>query len=136
MTEVITTTLLIATGLATRYDPGVMEQVYQNRLQWHQVTPCPECVGRVALLDCSRLDERVWLRVDGAWTGPVHVTDCAAGHDQIQLKKKSWAVDLGWLLAKALDVIDDVKRGVEVWLQKPGKFLMGDGRERLGGAIP
>ena len=124
MTEILTTTLLIASGMATRYDPQVMEQVYQNRLHWGQVTECPECLGRVALLDCSRLDERVWLRVDGAWVGPVHVVDCAASHDRDGLKKKRFAVDLGWLLAKWLGVIDDVKRGVEVWAQGPGYWLL------------
>ena len=124
MTEVLTTTLLIASGMATRYDPDVMGQVYQNRLRWGQVTECPECLGRVALLDCSWLDERVWLRVDGAWVGPVHVADCAANHDQAALKKKKFAVDLGWLLARWLGVIDDVKRGVEVWKRGPGDGLL------------
>ena len=128
MTEVLTTTLLIASGLATRYDPGTMEQVYQNRLQWRQVTECPECLGRVALLDCSRLDERVWLRVDGAWVGPVHVVDCAARHDRERLEKKGFAVDLSWLLAKWLGVVDDIKRGVQVWAQGPGYWLLGEMR--------
>ena len=125
MTEVLTTTLLIASGLATRYDPGTMDQVYQNRQRWGQVTECPECLGRVALLDCSRLDERVWLRVDGAWLGPVHVVDCAAGHDRERLVKKNFAVDLGWLLARWLGVIDDVKRGVQVWSRGPKGGLLG-----------
>ena len=122
MSEVLTTTLLIASGMATRYDPDVMGQVYQNRLRWGHVTECPECLGRVALLDCSRLDERVWLRVDGAWVGPVHVVDCAAGRDRGRLEKKRFAVDLGWLLARWLGVIDDVKRGVGVRLAPPHVF--------------
>lgn len=119
MTEAITTTLMIAAGLATRYDATVMEQAYQNQLAMGHITPCDYCVGRVALLDCSRLDERVWLRVDGSWLGPVHVADCAAGHDVDNLKKRAWAVDLSWPLAKLLGVIDDVKRGVEVWAVGP-----------------
>ena len=119
MTDVITTTLLIAAGFATRYDADVMERSYQNHLRMGHVTPCPECVGRVALLDCSRLDDRVWLRVDGEWTGPIHVTDCAAGHDRDGLEKRRWAVDLSWPLAKLFGVIDNIRHGFEVWAARP-----------------
>jgi len=119
VTDVLTTTLLIAAGMATRYDPGLMKQAYENHLRWGHITECPECLGQVALLDCSWLDERVWLHVDGIWLGPVHVTDCAAAHDQDRLKKRRWAVDLSWHLARWLNVIDDIRRGFEVWRSPP-----------------
>ena len=129
MTEALTTTLLIATGLACRYDPGVMDQVEANRLRWRQVTPCPECVGRVALLDCGRLDERVWLAVPGQGTvGPVHVVDCAAAHHAPALEDRGFAVDLEYDLAVRLGVLDAPLGGVTVWAADP--WLMANRRIR------
>jgi len=120
VTEAITTTLLIATGLACRYDPGVMDTVEANRLRWNQVTPCPECLGRVALLDCGRLDERVWLTVPGQGiVGPVHVTDCAAAHHVPGLEERGFAVDLEYDLAVRLGVVDAPVDGFTVWAADP-----------------
>lgn len=120
MTEALTTTLLIASGLACRYNDGVMDTVEANRLRWGQVTACPDCVGRVALLDCRRLDDRVWLGVPGRGiVGPVWVTDCAAAHDVAALRARGFAVDLGYDLAVRLGVVDGPVRGVGVWAADP-----------------
>jgi len=132
MTEALTTTLLIATGLATRYSPTTMDTVEANRLRWGHITPCPECVGRVALLDCGRLDERVWLGVPGRGiVGPVHVCDCAAGQHVAMLRRRGFAVDLGYGLAVRLGVVDAPLDGVTVWGADP-RLWVRDGRMRRG----
>jgi len=133
--EALTTTLLIASGLACRYNDGVMDTVEANRLRWGHVTACPECVGRVALLDCGRLDERVWLGVPGrGGVGPVHVVDCGAAHDVPMLQAKGFAVDLGYDLAVRLGVVDGPLGGVRVWAADPALWArdgrMGRGRMR------
>ena len=131
MTEALTTTLLIATGLATRYAPDVMDTVEANRLRWNHITPCPECVGRVALLDCGRLDERVWIGVPGRGiVGPVHVVDCGAAHDVSALQAKGFAVDLGYELAVRLGVVDAPLGGVTVWKAHPRRGWAADPRPR------
>ena len=120
MTPILTATVMIAAGLATRYDAGVMDRVYDNRLAWEQVTACPECAGRVALVDCAWLDDRVWLRTPGgALVGPVHVTDCGNRAHRAQQQARGLAVDLAWPLAQRLGVVDDVGRGFEVWSGPP-----------------
>ncbi len=47
-----------------------------------------------AVLDCSRLGDRAWVRVDGAWTGPYLVVDCAAAHHRQFWRDKRRVVDL------------------------------------------
>jgi hypothetical protein len=81
VTELLLSVLIA--GSATYYNPGLMDEVYRNRLAWGQVEPCGECVGMVALLDAERIGERVWLSFDGgsSHVGPMLVVDCAtAGH--------------------------------------------------------
>ena len=120
--------VLIASGMATRYSPETMDQVYQNRLRWGHVQPCSECVGRVALLDCSRLGQRVWLELPtGAIIGPVLVADCAASHHAEVLQDRGFAVDLSFELAESLGVVDAPLPGVRVWSGFP---LLGAGRMR------
>jgi len=108
--------VLIASGMATRYSPETMDQVYQNRLRWGHVQPCSECVGQVALLDCSRLGQRVWLESpSGAIVGPVLVVDCAASHHTDMLLERGFAVDLSYELAESLGVVDAPVSGFHVW---------------------
>lgn len=72
---------IIASGIATRYNPLVMDAVVENRARWKQIDPSVEVEGYVALLDCDRLGDLVWLQApDGRVLGPVMVADCAAAH--------------------------------------------------------
>ena len=93
----LTLALLIA-GSATYYNPGVMADVYANRLAWGQVEPCAECVGMVALLDKVHIGRRVWLSFDGGATtvGPMLVVDCATAQHRADLERRGWAVDVDW----------------------------------------
>jgi hypothetical protein len=93
----LTLALLIA-GSATYYNPGLMDEVYANRLAWGQVQPCGECVGMVALLDAERIGERVWLSFDGgaSHVGPMLVVDCATAAHRADLVRRGWAVDVDW----------------------------------------
>lgn len=84
-------------GLATYYDAGVMERVWQYR-QTH-LAPCPECVGRAALLDCADLGRRVWVNNGSEWAGPLHVIDCAQAGHRAMLIARGWVVDLEYELA-------------------------------------
>ena len=110
----------VAEGHATRYNPGVMETVVENRLRWGQLDLSRLHDGHVALADCDRLDDLVWIRwPGGAVSGPHLVTDCGAAHDQARLAASNFAVDLYWPLARRFGVIDDVARGVQVYDRDP-----------------
>lgn len=92
---------LVITGTATYYHPGVMDEVYRNRLVWGHVAPCPECVGMVALLDREWIGQTVWLQRPGAPVeGPFLVVDCAAAGHREALLRRGWAVDVDWQTAQ------------------------------------
>ena len=90
------------TGLATYYAPGVMETVYQNRLAWEQITPCPECVGQVALRDGGDIGRKVWLRFRGVVYGPFLVVDCAAPRNRAQMDRQGRVVEMSYPWARRL----------------------------------
>jgi hypothetical protein len=108
--------LLIA-GSATYYNPGIMDQVYANRLAWGQVEPCGECVGMVALIDAERIGERVWLSFDGgsSHVGPMLVVDCATAGHREALLARGWAVDVGWDTWQRLG-LPKMPVPVQVWI--------------------
>ena len=120
---------LLASGVATRYNPGVMDVVVTRRIQYGQVDPAMPARGFVALLDCEHLGRQVWLegpdretggrRVDG----PYIVADCAAGEHRQALAERGWAADLSWEVAMAWGVIDAPLAG----------FMVLDGDPRLEG---
>lgn len=90
-------------GQATYYAPGLMQQVYANRLAWRQVEPCPECVGMVALLEPGHIGRRVWLTPPGGEPiGPLLVVDCAQAAHRDELEARGWAVDVSWELGARL----------------------------------
>lgn len=60
-------------------------------------------VGCALALDCSRVGEKVWIRVGAAWL-PATVVDCGAAHDRAWLRKKDRVLDLPWSFWKALDL--------------------------------
>ncbi len=117
MTEVLTTTLLLAIGIATSYGPGVMDEVVANRTAWGQL-PAASHRGYVALADCDHIGRRVGLEMPGGvWMGPMLVADCGAAHDQEYLKRIGFAVDLSYELAVELGV---PRPGLwKVWSRRP-----------------
>lgn len=118
--SVVLAATLIASGLATRYDPGVMDEVVYNRVQWGQVDADTPHLGYVALLGCDRLGEQVWLEhPDGRVIGPAVVADCAARRDRARLVQLGFAVDLSWELAQVLGVVDAPVVGFKVWDREP-----------------
>lgn len=111
---------LVATGMATRYAPGVMDQVVANRQQWGQLLGETRPADCVALLSCEWLGHEVWLELpDGRIHGPLLVVDCAAAQDQERLEQLGFAVDLSYELAVKLGVLDAPLRGVMVWDANP-----------------
>jgi len=114
----------VAEGRATRYAPGVMEQVVDNRLKWGQLNLSQFHDGYVAVRDCRYLDERIWLEwPDGKLSGPHLVADCGAAHDQAYLEEIGFAVDLSWELAVRYGVVNDVVDGVKVFDRAPGRVV-------------
>lgn len=90
---------LLTAGDATYYAPGLMEEVYANRLAWGQVQPCPACVGYVALMDCRDLGRRVWLDWGDVTDGPYQVIDCAAAAHVAGLRQRNRVVEVDYATA-------------------------------------
>lgn len=105
-------------GLATYYNPGLMPLVYANRVRAGEITPCPECVGVVALLRREHLNRRVWLIVEGYEpVGPLLVIDCAPVSLYRYLLGRGWVADLDWPLAQTLHMRGPIS--LEVWFSDP-----------------
>jgi len=112
---------LVDEGKATRYGPGVMDGVVQNRLKWQQITPeqIQQAAGFVALQKKEYIGRWAWIEwPDGQLTGPYLVTDCGAAQDQDHLDAISFAVDLSYELAVKFGVIDMPRWGVRVYVQE------------------
>jgi hypothetical protein len=119
---VIVAAVLIASGMATRYDPGIMEATVANRVMWGHLLADTDPAECVALLDCDRIGDRVWLELDGKVHGPFMVADCAARQDVARLAHLRFAVDLSWELAQKLGVIDRPIYGIKVWDRNPARI--------------
>jgi len=107
--------LLIASGYATKYDPGVFEQVVENRIGWGQLEPDVDPALCVALLDCNRIGDTVWLKTESGAVHEAIVCDCAASQHRAMLEARNWAVDLSPELAEGIglpqnhvEVLDDL----------------------------
>jgi hypothetical protein len=84
-------------GLATYYNPGVMERVLDNRLAANDIDACPDCVGTVALLRAGDIGRKVWLQPPGGDpVGPFLVIDCARRTDVQPLLDRNWVVDVSF----------------------------------------
>lgn len=84
-------------GLATYYNPGVMEYVQDYRLRAGDIDGCPECVGSVALLRAGDIGRKVWLQPPGGDpVGPFLVVDCARRQDVLPLLQRNWVVDVSY----------------------------------------
>ena len=112
----------VAEGKATRYNPGVMDEVVNNRIKWGQLDLTAPHRGYVALADCDYIGETVFLKVpERGLAGPYLVADCGAQHDQRHLQSIDFAVDLSWEVAQELDVIGAPLYGVTVYQINGGK---------------
>ena len=111
--------VLIASGMATRYAPQVMQTVVTTRVMWGQLPPDTDPTRCVAMLDCDLIGDQVWVELDGNVHGPLTVADCAAMQDVARLAHLRFAVDLSWELAQELGVIDRPVHGVKVWDADP-----------------
>ncbi len=84
-------------GLATYYNPGMMEKVLAYRVSVLDIDPCPECVGTVALLRAGDIGRKVWLQPPGGDpVGPFLVIDCARRQDVQPLLDRNWVVDVSY----------------------------------------
>jgi hypothetical protein len=111
---------LLASGLATRYEPGIMAEVIANRERWQHIPPGVREGEALALLTCEHLGGEVWLELrDGSVHGPYIVADCAQSRHREMLEERGWAVDLSYPLAMRLGVIDGPMPGVRVWAISP-----------------
>ena len=85
-------------GIASRYDPGVMGHTIAARLDMGHLTPQQVAAVDVyvAVLDCADIGRNVWIWFNGAddWL-PALVTDCAVRDDSDGAR--SWMVDNGVL---------------------------------------
>ena len=93
-------TALPATGKATYYAHGVMERVWQYRIQNGHVQPCKECIGAVAMMHSGDIGRKVWIERKGEVLGPFLVVDCAARQDYPGLVKRGVVIEVPFWLAQ------------------------------------
>ena len=115
---------LIASGKATRYRPGLMQKVVDNRIRWHHITreQVDAAEGCVALQTKETIGQTVYIEwPNGTMTGPYLVVDCGRDTDQEHLQNIGFAVDLSYELAEQfLENINMPLKGVRVWLEEGG----------------
>ena len=96
MTTAITMTLVI-TGYMTRYDPGVMQQVTETRIELGHVPPQTDPRQCVALVECAWLGRPVALDwPDGLRT---YHTACDCSHDPARHRAEGLAVEVPYAVA-------------------------------------
>ena len=87
MTAILTATLtLLVSGNAMYARPEAAQQRVEQQRIWGHVTECRDCIGTIALQDCTLLDDRAyvyWYGTD-ALRGPYWVTDCAEQGERTQ----------------------------------------------------
>lgn len=78
-------------GLMSSYAPGVMEAQVKHR-------GLPEGTRGIALMGCSEIGEKVWLRPPGGkWEGPFIVVDCSQkNHLYYHMVGMGLAVEVGF----------------------------------------
>jgi len=120
MSDLAAAAVLIASGVATSYAPGVMDTVVDNRIRYSHIDPSLQVRGYVALLDAVHIGRLVWIESPGGKViGPVMVADCAAYHDRDRLTSLGFAVDLSYELAQEFGVVDAPVAGFMVWDKQP-----------------
>ena len=118
---------VIASGLATRFAPDVMQIVVANRILYGELSEDTDPTQCVALMDCDRIGSEVWLEYGWQVAGPFVVADCAAAQDRERLTQLHFAVDLSYELAKELQL---PWPDVRVWDAKPYETPGDNGNRR------
>jgi len=88
MTEHIIALALV--GMCTYYSDGLMETVAANR-----GLECAECVGMVALADCSMIGARVWVNGEGDFL----VADCGTFLTPGRIAEVDYQTAIRWQMA-------------------------------------
>jgi hypothetical protein len=115
------TLIIIASGKATSYNPGVMDGVVANRVKWKHIDITQPHIGYVALQDKRYLGKRIFLEFPGGYfEGPFLVADCGKESDQEHLNEIDFSVDLSYELAVRYGVVKKPLWGVKVWLVSDG----------------
>ena len=103
---------------ASQYSPGVMRQVVENRQAGRAYVSLPADLpavdGHIAVADCARLGDIVYLRPAGAESWETHlVVDCAHPMDGTTewMRDNNIAVEVSYQTAKRWDTVG---RGIEV----------------------
>jgi len=92
---------VLLTGCVTYYADGVFDEVYQNRLAFGHVEPCPQCIGLVAVLDRQYVGQLAYLTRPGeAEEGPFLIADCAAAKDLVRLQARGLVAEVNWATAQ------------------------------------
>lgn len=86
----------ILIGWLTFYAPEPMRHVYERRLGWGQVRPCPACIGMVAVTDCDRIGDKLWVQGPQGWEGPFLVVDCGLFRTPGRIAEVDYATALRW----------------------------------------
>lgn len=110
---------LIDEGKATHYNPGIMDDVVQNRLKWKQITQeqVDSAVGFVATQTDEWIGRQVILDFGhGLVAGPFLVVDCGQKGHQAWLDRINFAVDLQWEWAWFLRTVGMPLKNVKVYL--------------------
>jgi hypothetical protein len=99
-------TSLPASGLIySDYGPSLVKEVYENRLAWHQVEPCPQCVGEIVMMRKGDLGRLVWVRYgNGKTVGPLLVIDCSNRRHFADNVEKGLVAEISTVLAVEMDV--------------------------------
>lgn len=119
---------IVADGIMLRYGPGVMERAVERQVLNGNVRAGIDPYWAVALTDCSRIGQRVWLEwPDGELTGPHPVVDCSDPVDLARHLRVGLAVEVSYELARDRSIpngryrlpLDGPLIGVRVWSAWP-----------------
>ncbi len=93
-----------------------METVYENRLAWGHVAPCPECIGMAAVIEAEHLGDKVWIEGPDGYEGPFLVVDCANAAHLEKLKERRLVAEVDWQTAQRWQMKGPIE-GRVLWLE-------------------
>jgi len=87
---------LPVTGLATYYNPGIMERAAYLQSLNHGFDLDPDAIGYVAMLEVRDMGRIICITANGITIGPLQVADVAGRDVRERLREKGWVVDIDW----------------------------------------
>lgn len=84
------------TGLATYYNPGIMERAAYLQSRNHGFELDSDVVGYVAMLEVKDMGRIVCITANGRTVGPLQVADVAGRDVRERLRERGWVVDIDW----------------------------------------